>query len=233
GVSVKTEGGKTYHAKKLVLCTGAWMPDILANEASPESRQLAAQQSVTRQVVYWFEIKGDPSRFYEENFPSVIWDVAVPKHMRVTGQEPISQLYMLPVTKGSPWLKLAHEETGPPVNPDYITRFISPDEQKRVYEVYVEPNLPGVGPRCMDYKVCMYTKIPGGRGVIDYLPGHRDRVLGIAACSGHFFKYSEAIGEAVAEICSKGRASHIDIAPFSIRNTLAWLRQRNLLTCDA
>jgi sarcosine oxidase len=50
--------------------------------------------------------------------------------------------------------------------------------------------------------------------VIDRHPEH-DSVLVVSACSGHGFKHSPAIGEAVAQLLSTG-ASDIDLAPFSL-----------------
>jgi sarcosine oxidase len=48
--------------------------------------------------------------------------------------------------------------------------------------------------------------------VIDWHPDHHDRVLVVAACSGHGFKHSAAIGEAVAELLTRG-ATTIDMRP--------------------
>jgi sarcosine oxidase len=50
--------------------------------------------------------------------------------------------------------------------------------------------------------------------VIDRHPEH-DAVIIVSACSGHGFKHSPAIGEAVAQWVTAGRAE-IDLSPFAL-----------------
>jgi sarcosine oxidase len=54
---------------------------------------------------------------------------------------------------------------------------------------------------------------PGGDFVIDRHPGC-PRVFVVSACSGHGFKHSAAIGEAVAAQIA-GEVPLVDLAPFS------------------
>jgi sarcosine oxidase len=61
---------------------------------------------------------------------------------------------------------------------------------------------------------CLYTTTPDANFVIDFYPDS-DRIIIASACSGHGFKHSAAIGEALAELAVHG-ASKIDISSFSI-----------------
>ena len=54
--------------------------------------------------------------------------------------------------------------------------------------------------------------------MIDRHPEHEAVVL-VSACSGHGFKHSAAIGEAVAQLLMRGEAE-IDLSPFSLRGHL-------------
>lgn len=91
-----------------------------------------------------------------------------------------------------------------------FTREIPPDE---MYESLVAPYLAGVGARCVKTVRCLYTATPGFGFLIDRHPA-MDRVLLASPCSGHGFKHSAAIGEALAEWATEGRTT-LDLAPFS------------------
>ena len=61
---------------------------------------------------------------------------------------------------------------------------------------------------------CLYTVTPDSDFVVDdhpELPG----VLLVSPCSGHGFKHSAALGEAIAERLVTGGAT-IDLTPFSL-----------------
>jgi glycine/D-amino acid oxidase-like deaminating enzyme len=60
---------------------------------------------------------------------------------------------------------------------------------------------------------CLYTNTPDEHFVIDVHPRHPE-VLLASACSGHGFKFSAAIGEALAELVLDGR-SQCDLRLFS------------------
>jgi sarcosine oxidase len=60
---------------------------------------------------------------------------------------------------------------------------------------------------------CVYTTAPESRFLIGPDPD-RERVILVSACSGHGFKHSPAIGEAVAKLALDGIAPAV-LAPFS------------------
>ncbi len=61
---------------------------------------------------------------------------------------------------------------------------------------------------------CLYTVTPDSGFVIARHPGE-DRIIVVSACSGHGFKHSAGIGEAIAQLACEGR-SEVDLAPFGL-----------------
>jgi sarcosine oxidase len=69
-----------------------------------------------------------------------------------------------------------------------------------------------VGAEALRTVRCLYTSTRGSRFIIDRHPEH-ENVMIVSACSGHGFKHSPAIGEAVAQIIADG-VSELDLRPF-------------------
>ena len=59
---------------------------------------------------------------------------------------------------------------------------------------------------------CLYTMAPDGRFRVDS-PAAWPGLTAVSACSGHGFKHSAALGEALAERLLTGRST-LDLAPF-------------------
>ena len=74
--------------------------------------------------------------------------------------------------------------------------------------------LPGLAPQVLRTATCLYTVTPDGSFVFDHHPDSA-RVLLVSACSGHGFKHSAAIGEAVAQRVLAGR-SDLDLSSFAL-----------------
>ena len=72
--------------------------------------------------------------------------------------------------------------------------------------------LPWLVPTPLRTISCLYTCTRGCRSVIDRHPAYENVML-VAACSGHGFKHSAAIGEAVAQWIS-GQSPEVDLRPF-------------------
>jgi len=66
--------------------------------------------------------------------------------------------------------------------------------------------LPGLSGPCIDVTTCLYTCTPDFGFVIDTLPDC-PQILVASPCSGHGFKHSAAIGEAIAQIVIDGRSN--------------------------
>ena len=66
----------------------------------------------------------------------------------------------------------------------------------------------------MKAATCLYTVTPDFGFIIDSHPGS-DRVIIASPCSGHGFKHSAAIGEALAEMALDGTSRH-DLSAFQL-----------------
>jgi sarcosine oxidase len=91
---------------------------------------------------------------------------------------------------------------------------VTAGEVQAMYADYVVPYIAGVGSRCVKAVTCLYTVTPDFGFVLDRHPRY-ERVLLASPCSGHGFKHSPAIGEALAEIATGGTPG-FDLAPFSL-----------------
>ena len=65
-----------------------------------------------------------------------------------------------------------------------------------MYRVHVSGRLRGLGPTCLRSSACIYTVTPDADFVIDRHP-ERERLVIVSAGSGHGFKHSPAVGEAI------------------------------------
>jgi sarcosine oxidase len=68
---------------------------------------------------------------------------------------------------------------------------------------------------CVKTVVCKYTVTPDFGFVIDRHPDS-DRVWLASACSGHGFKHSAAVGEALAEVVTQGGKTRFDLSAFKL-----------------
>jgi sarcosine oxidase len=193
-VRVTTERG-VVEASRCVVTAGPWLGGLL-----PAFRPLVR---VYRQVLHWFAPL-DPAAFAPGRFPVFIW---------MHGEQEEDYFYGFPIAEGGIDLKVASETYAREVDPDHVDRSVLSDEPAAMYARHVGGRLRDVTARATRSAACLYTVTPDAGFVVDTLPG-QDRVLAVSACSGHGFKHSAAVGEAVAQIVSTG-ASAIDLAPFA------------------
>lgn len=200
GVTVETDTG-AYAAHQLVLCAGPWLSELF-----PESRAVFA---VYRQHMYWFPITTGYERLRE--MPIFVIDFGSEREDFVH----LDGFYGFPAIDGPDGgLKVATESYEHTTTPDDRQHPASQHEIHAIYERCVAPHLPWLGPAPLRTVSCLYTSTRGSRFVIDRHPGH-ERVMVVSACSGHGFKHSPAIGEAVAQLLTDG-ASEADLGPFSL-----------------
>lgn len=193
-VAVITSAGTT-RAQHVVLATGPWFGDL----ASPVYADLV---TVTRQVVFWFEAD-DLGTFSTERFPFVMW----------IGETDEDYVAIFPTPPGGTQaVKVMGEQFLVATTPADVDRTVSLREISDFYELQLRPKLAGVGPTCVRSAVCMYASTPGERFLIDS-DVRSDRVTVMSACSGHGFKHSTALGEAVAQRIDTG-TSDLDLDPF-------------------
>ena len=180
GVEVRTARG-TYHAGRLVLAAGAWLPALLPD--------LAPSLIVERMALFWFEPRVDPAAFDPGRFPVFILEHARGRY-----------IYGFPRLDGL--VKLARHHEGEPTDPDRVRRDVSPAEEASLRETF-RPFLPAADGPLRERAVCLYTNTPDEHFVIGTHPRH-PWVTMVSACSGHGFKFAPAIGEIVADLVTTG-----------------------------
>jgi sarcosine oxidase len=198
GPTVNTSRG-AYFAEKILITAGSWIGRFL-----PLS--YAQLFKVYRQVMYWFEIREDHrSAFAPPDFPIFIWI------FRKGGE---FGFYGFPTLDGKS-IKIATEQFTATADPDHVQRAVTSAEEQAMYKDYIEARLPGISDRCRGAASCLYTVTPDSNFVIDVHPND-DRIIIASPCSGHGFKHSAAIGEALAEQVIDGN-SKIDLSSFSLK----------------
>jgi sarcosine oxidase len=201
GVRVETDAG-AYEADRLLLCAGPWITDLF-----PEGRELFA---VHRQLLFWFEILEGYERLRE--MPVFVWDLGG----GAEGFVHLDGFYGFPAVDGpAGGVKVATENYEHTTTPDGRQHPASAEEAEAMYRHCIAPFVPCLGPEPVRSVSCLYTNARGSRFLIDHHPEH-DSVVVVSACSGHGFKHSAAIGEAVAQLLT-GATPEIDLAPFSLR----------------
>jgi sarcosine oxidase len=197
GVSLSTDRG-VYSAANLIVAAGAWLPGLVGADIAPHF-------TVYRQTLSWFEIEGDATPFEAGRCPIFIWEL--------TGRP--QSIYGFPAVDGARGgVKIASERFDRRTDPDAVDRDVSPEEIAALHRDYVAPYVAGVGPRCLKSLSCLYTVTPDFGFVLDRHPGC-DRVVLASPCSGHGFKHSPAIGEALAATAC-GAAPRFDLSPFAL-----------------
>ncbi len=192
----------SYSADRVVLAAGPWLHELLPQ---PQASLL----SVTRQVVYWFEVD-NLATTSTDAMPFVMW----------VGDTDEQYVGIFPTPPGgTPGLKILGEQFLEDTDPHSVDRSVSTDEIERFYEQLVKPKFDGVHPRCVKTAVCLYTNTPDDHFIIDHALDS-DRITMMSPCSGHGFKHSAALGEAVAQQITTG-TSTLDLSPFKLERLAA------------
>lgn len=200
-VKVTTSAGE-YTARNVVLCTGPWIQELIGKEYE----NLFA---VVRQVLYWFLPKSSPERFALTKCPVFLWELGGDKQ----------GLYGFPAIGGiEKGVKIANHQYGTPTTARTMSHEVSETEKKEMYEKFVAPYLPDLSDTCVQAVPCLYTNTTDFNFVIDRLPNH-PAIIAASPCSGHGFKHSAAVGEALAELAQSGKTT-IDISAFGIARLL-------------
>ena len=204
GVTVTTDCD-TYAAGQLVVCAGPWIGDLV-----PWVRDIVA---IYRQLLFWFPIRGHYAAL--RDMPGFVWDVGGDQR----GFVHLLGFYGFPAIDGpGGGVKVAAESYEHTTAPDGRQHPASRAEIQGMYQGCVQPYLPWLGEEPVRTVSCLYTSTRGSRFIIDRHPEH-DAVLVVSACSGHGFKHSPAIGEAVAQWVT-GQAPDIDLSAFSFERAL-------------
>lgn len=167
-----------YRAGRLVLCAGGWIKEMLGNLGLPVF--------IERQVIGWFRPKHHAPHFDAARCPVFIWQAA-------SGHT----VYGFPdFGRG---VKAGIHHLGTRVDhPDALAREPTAADEAtiRTHLRHLMPN--AVGP-LVRIATCFYTNTPDQHYLIDRHPDH-PQVVFASACSGHGFKASNAVGEALVAL---------------------------------
>ena len=204
GVRVVTDRA-SYASEQLILCAGPWLPGLF-----PEGRDVFA---VHRQVQFWFPIRHG----YEQlrNMPVFVWDFGGERG----GFVHFDGFYGFPAVDGpAGGVKVATESYEATTEPDGRQHPPTPAETGSMYRHCIEDRLPWLGPDPVRTLSCLYTCTRGSRFVVDRHPEH-EAILIVSPCSGHGFKHSPAVGEAVAQWVTEGKPG-LDLGPFRLSHAV-------------
>lgn len=186
-----------YAADRLVVAAGPWLTQLL-----PE---LARHFKVYRQVLYWFDVEAHVADFTPDRFPIFIWEL--PGAGR--------GIYGFPAIDGPKGgFKISTEHYLETTTPQTVARDVTPQEISEMYRELVAPHIKGVGAPCVRAVTCLYTVTKDFGFVIDSRPEH-DRIIIASPCSGHGFKHSAALGEAIGDL-ALGEQSRFDLSAFTL-----------------
>lgn len=189
---VVTTGQGTTRADRLILCTGAWMPEVLAT--------LGVTLRVERQTLHWFAERPDAPPL----------DVAhTPVLLLSNGEGHATAAF--PALNGC--IKAAGHGSGEfgdvaSIDRDIRVTDIAPVEQ------LLHRFLPQHIGAHQQSATCLYTNSPSGHFIIDRHPEHPQIVLG-SPCNGFGFKFAAATGEMLAALATDA-ALPVDPAPWRL-----------------
>jgi sarcosine oxidase len=185
GVRVTTAAA-SYTAGRLVICPGAWAPELLAD--------LGVSFTVERQVMHWFRPTGGVGPF--TGHPVYI-------HEAADG----TQIYGFPAIDGPDGgAKVAFFRRGSVTTPETIDRVVHPEEVVAMTE-HLRGVLPTLLGRHLTAVPCMCTTTPDHHFVIAAHPEH-EQVTVACGFSGHGFKFVPVVGEILADLAIDGRTRH-------------------------
>jgi sarcosine oxidase len=191
-VRVVTADGE-YVAGEVVVSAGAFTPQFLG---APYRALLRP----TRQILHWFELDGTLDNTWRHG-PVFIW-----------AHGDSDSFYGFPSIAGGA-VKVADEDHTADVDAEHVDRVVPPAASEQMYADHLAGRLRGMSRRRARVATCIYTETGSGEFLVDRHPDF-DRIFVASPCSGHGFKHSAAIGEAIAQQVTLGH-SDISLAPFS------------------
>ncbi len=179
-VTVSTTA-RHFKAKSLVVAAGAWSSQVL--------HDLRIPLEVQRKPLLWYETK-NPLHASAAGMPAFCYEID--EHF----------FYGFPSTDAAT-IKLAeHTGVDPVDDPLAVDRQLRASDREPVEE-FASRYLPGVTKQLRNFSICLYTTSPDTDFIVDRHPTSR-RIAFAAGLSGHGFKFTPALGEALAELASDG-----------------------------
>ncbi|MGH8178524.1 MAG: FAD-dependent oxidoreductase [Steroidobacter sp.] len=184
--AVRTVDGESLTAGQYVYACGPWLPklfpDLLGGRVFP-----------TRQEVFFFAPEAGDTRFAPGRLP---------------GWADFNEgdiYYGFPDLEARGF-KIAHDQHGPPIDPDVGDRAPSPAALADV-RAFMQRRFPALAKRpLVEARVCQYENSSNGDLLIDRHPDWSNVWL-VGAGSGHGFKHGPAVGEYAARLVSGGKVT--------------------------
>jgi sarcosine oxidase len=184
GVTIGTENGDTFHARKLIVAAGPWSHVLLS--------ELHVALEPRRKHVYWFPTRSDVYH-QDRGCPTFLYEL------------PRGVFYGVPQIDEL-GLKAAEHSGGQTVaDPLNDPRELDPIDLARV-EGFLTEHLPQVGTPFTRRSVCYYTMSPDEHFIVDQHPFYAEQLV-VAGLSGHGFKFTSVLGEALADLALTGKTS--------------------------
>jgi monomeric sarcosine oxidase len=182
GQGVRIEAGnETFTADRCVVTAGPWAGEVLAD--------LGLALEVVRSPLFWYRCE-DPSFSASAGMPCFFYEL------------PHGYFYGFPAIDSAGVKVARHGGGAHVVNPLEVDRALDEREQAEIEE-FLGQWLPGVSHECLDHRVCMYTMTSDEHFVVDRHPSH-EQIVFAAGLSGHGFKFSCVLGEALSDLALSG-----------------------------
>lgn len=195
-VSVTTANG-TYSAASLVITSGAWSSQLLADLGLPFT--------VVRKPLFWHPVES-PAYDVAQGQPAFYFEV----HDR---NGSLREMYGFPSLDGR-LVKVGEHSGGDSVDqPANVDRTIHPNDVAPIQE-FLTKYMPDVSTTAERNAVCMYTRTPDCHFIVDQHPQWPNVAFG-AGFSGHGFKFVSTLGRAIAELATE-HSTNLPIEFFSL-----------------
>jgi sarcosine oxidase len=174
-----------YESAALVVAAGPWASRVLADLSLP--------LEVVRKPVFWFPVRS--AAYAEtEGAPAFYYEM------------PYGLFYGFP-SRDERTLKVAEHSGGDPVSaPEQVDRAVSPRDWASLAR-FLQECLPDVELEPVRSSVCMYTLSPDHHFIVDRHPQYEHVAFG-AGFSGHGFKFTPVIGEALVDLATRGQTKY-------------------------
>ena len=184
-ILVRTSAGD-FRANRLVITAGAWAGSLLHN--------LGVSLEVRRKPLMWYEPRDASANAAAltsaaNGFPCFLFEL------------PHGIFYGFPAVDDR-GLKAAEHSGGEAVaDPLNVDRQLHATDHQRV-DQFLQTHIPSVRTPCRDHAVCLYTMSPDEHFLVDRHPDD-PRIVFAAGLSGHGFKFTPVLGQALAELATE------------------------------
>ncbi|MEW4490070.1 N-methyl-L-tryptophan oxidase [Thalassoglobus sp. JC818] len=172
-------GEKTFHAKSVVIASGAWSNQLLNETPGFPSLE------VLRKFMVWFPVRTDS---YDLSMGSSIFHYTMP----------YGEFYGFPSLDGET-VKVCEHTGGQHVSDPSDDAPEITESELAPLERFLGEIMPDLEPQSESFSPCLYTLTPDRHFIVDEHPQHKN-VFFAAGLSGHGFKFVNVIGKALADL---------------------------------